>query len=360
MPSALLCERTAEQDLDALRQYASTYKGKDWEARVQHATTASKHLERIFLSYAHLFEKPRWLLQARLHGIASFLHDLYDSKAEPFRYIAELRDYERLGACPYCGLSKNITVDHYLPRKHKAFPHLSFLSLNLVPACSDCQGSKGSFYPLKRGTPAKARRSLVRLGLYEKEKAGIKKARRAKAPSPPALRVFQATPLRPNKAVRVLETRRIIHPYLDEFLHDGVFDVSLAWSGGRPEIGRFLWKRHLTDAQRALVLFHVGKMKVKDRSRGIVRRLHKAFEKAIAGKSLNRNEVLDRLKFKLDTVNEETGLANSIEAKYLEALLGDPAAINRLVAASSVPKPQPLTHVSTAARRALPHRRGRP
>lgn len=216
---------------------------------------------------------------------------------------------------------------------------------------------KGSFYPLKRGTPEKARRSLVRLGLCEKEQAGIKKARRVKAPPPHALRVFQANSLRPNKVARVLETRRIIHPYLDEFLQDGVFDVGLAWSGGRPEIGRFIWKRHLTNAQRALMLFHVGKMKVKDQSRGIVRRLHKAFEKAIAGKTLSRNEVVDRLKFKLDTAIEETGLANSIEAKYLEAMLADPAAINRLVAASSVPKPQPLTHVSTAARRAMPHRR---
>ncbi|WP_066158904.1 HNH endonuclease [Hydrogenophaga pseudoflava] len=359
MPSALLCKRRAEQDLDALHQYASTYRGKDWKARVQQVTTASKHLERVFLNYSRLFEKPRWLLQARLRGIASLLHDLYDSKAEPFRYIAELRNYERFGACPYCGLPKNITVDHYLPRNHKAFPHLSFLSLNLVPACSDCQGSKGSFYPYKPAMPAKAYRSMGRLRLCEKEKASIKKARRAKTPPAPSLRVFEATPLRPNKVLGVQETRRFIHPYLDEFLHDGVFDVGLVWSGGRPEIGRFLWKRHLTDAQRALVLFHVGKMKVKDRSRGIVRRLHMAFEKYIAGKSVNREEVVDRLKFLLDTLQERTGLANSIEAKYFEALLRDPAAINQLVAASAAPKPKPLTHVSTAVRKTVSHRRGR-
>lgn len=360
MPSALICERTAAQDLDALRQYANTYRGKDWEARVQHAKTASKHLERLFHDYARLFEKPRWLLQARLRGIASFLHDLYDSKAEPFRYIAELRDYERFGACPYCGLPKNITVDHYLPRKHKAFPHLSFLSLNLVPACSDCQGSKGSFFPKKLATPAKAHRKMERLRLCEKEKASIKKARRAKMPPAPTLRVFKATPLRPRQTVGVLETRRIIHPYLDEFLHGGVFDVDLAWSGGQPQIGQFLWKRHLTDAQRALVLFHVGKMKVKDRARGIVRRMHKAFEKTLAGKNLNREEVAERLRFKRDNVQEETGVANSIGAKYLDALLRDPAAIDRLVTGSAVPKPQPLTRVSTAARGAVPHRRGRP
>lgn len=358
MPSALLCKRTAEQDLDALRQYARTYRGKDWKVRVLHATIASKHLERFFLNYARLFEKPRWLLQARLRNrdIASFLHNLYDSGSEPFRYIAELRDYERFGACPYCGLRKNITVDHYLPRNHKAFPHLSFLSLNLIPACSDCQGSKGSYFPYKLTTPAKARRSIERLRLCEKEKAQIHRSRRAKAPPASTLRVFKVT----SSPIDVLETRRIIHPYLDDFLHDSVFDVGLAWHGGRPEIGGFLWKPHLTVAQRALVLIHLGKMKVKDRSRGIVRRLHMAFEKALIGKSMSREEVIKQLKFQLDTLKEQTGLSNSIEVKYLEALLRDPAAIDRLVTVSAVPKPQPLTRVSTAARGAVPHRRGRP
>lgn len=360
MPSALPCERTAEEDLAALRLYARTYRGKDWRLRVQHATTASRYLERLFLNYRHLFEKPRWLLQARLRGIADFLHDLYGSTAEPFRYIDELRDYEKFGACPYCGLPKNITLDHYLPRKKKAFPHLSFLSLNLVPACSDCQGSKGSFYPEKPSSPLKARRSMQRLQRCNKKKDRIEQARRAEAPPAPSLRRFKATPLRPDKVVGVKETRRIVHPYLDEFLRKGAFDIALAWSGGLPEIDRILWKRHLTDAQRALVVFHTGKLKVKDRSRGILRRKHQAFSKALAGKGLSHAAVVSELKFRLTTVQEETRMANSIEAKYLEAVLRDPAAIDRLVAASAAPKPPPLNHVSTATRKAVPHRRGRP
>lgn len=360
MPSAIPCGRTAQEDLDALSLYASTYRGKDWRSRVHEAETASMHLEPLFLNYPHLFEKPRWLLRARLRPIADFLHDLYDSKAAPFRYIGELRDYERFPACPYCGLPKNITVDHYLPRKHQAFPHLSFLSLNLVPACSDCQGAKGSFYPDKLATPAKASRSMLRQQRCKNEKVRIEKARRAKASPAPSVRGFEATPLRPDKVVGVHETRRIIHPYLDEFLNKSVFDVALAWSGGMPEIGRILWKRHLTGAQRALVTFHMGKLQVKDRSRGILRNKYRAFVKALVGKSLSYADVVERLKFRLDTVPEETRLANSIEAKYLEAMLRDRAAIEQLVAVSAAPKPQPLNHVSTAARRAVPHRRRRP
>jgi hypothetical protein len=360
MPSAITCERTAEEDLEALRLYASTYRGRDWRSHVQQAATASVHLERLFLNYRHLFEKPRWLLRAQLRGIAGFLYGLYDSTSAPFRYIEELFDYEWFSGCPYCGLPKNITVDHYLPRKLQAFPHLSFLSLNLVPACSDCQGSKGSFYPDKPASPVKASRRMQRLQRCKNEKARIEKAQRAKSPPAPSLRSFKATPLRPEKVIGVQETRRIIHPYFDEFLNKGVFDVALAWSGGKPEIGRILWKRHLTDAQRALVAFHMGKLKVKDRSRGILRSKYRAFVKTLAGKSLSKAEVVAQLKFRLDTVPEETRLANSIEAKYLEALLRDPAAIDRLVAASAVPKPQPLKHVSTAARKAVPHRRRRP
>lgn len=352
MPSAIPCERTVEEDLDALRLYAKTYRGKDWRSRVQQAETASTHLERLFPNYRHLFKKPRWLLQARLQGIAGFLHDLYESKTAPFRYIAELRDYERFPACPYCGLPKNITVDHYLPRRHRDFPHLSFLSLNLVPSCSDCQGAKGSFYPAKPASPVKGSRSMLLLQRCKNEKARIEKARRAKAPPAPSLRGFKATELRSDNVVGVQETRRIIHPYLDEFLNKGIFDVALAWSGGKPEIGRILWKRHLTDAQRALVVFHMGKLKVKDRSRGFLRNKYRALMKAVAGKGLSHAEVVERLKFRLDTVPEDTRLANSMEAKYLEALLRDPAAISQLVAASAVPKLKSLNHISTAARKA--------
>jgi len=66
-----------------------------------------------------------------------------------------LTKLQGLSACPYCGLQKNVTVDHYLPKEH--FPQYAFFSLNLVPSCSDCQSpaAKGQWFPgyQKGGNP---------------------------------------------------------------------------------------------------------------------------------------------------------------------------------------------------------------
>lgn len=45
--------------------------------------------------------------------------------------------------CPYCGIGRVSTLDHYLPKAK--FPRLSVLVTNLVPACRDCNmGGKGT------------------------------------------------------------------------------------------------------------------------------------------------------------------------------------------------------------------------
>lgn len=43
--------------------------------------------------------------------------------------------------CPYCGLGRATTLDHYLPKSR--YPQFSVTPDNLVPACKDCQGKKG-------------------------------------------------------------------------------------------------------------------------------------------------------------------------------------------------------------------------
>lgn len=356
MPSSIPPLRTPEEDLDALGRYARTYRGKDWYEQTKTALKAYKGLKHPFLNYGKLFQTPRRLFPAKLRHFSEFLHSLYESKATPFRYIESLRNLERIGACPYCGLSKNITVDHYLPRGRTAFPHLSFLSLNLVPACSDCQGSKSSFYPGKpasNSTPAKARRHMVRLKRYGTTPAQTKKVRPSDARPVYSLRFRRPLLPRAKMLGRVQETRRIIHPYLDRFLSRCVFDVDLAWVGGQPEIGRFLWKPHLTSAQRALVTFHLAKLKVKDRARGIIRRRYRALLKMLAGRKLNEREIVSHIQLRLASLGEETGIANSIEAKCLEALLRDPATVKKLVIASSIPKIHPLIPVATATPRVV-------
>lgn len=361
MPSAINCSRSAEEDLVAISLYARTYRGKEWNARVQSASRAYKELKKHFLKYQELFETPRRLFPAKLRSLASFLYDLYDSDAKPFRYIAELRDYEKFGACPYCGLPKNITVDHYLPRKLRAFPHLSTLSLNLVPACSDCQGSKLSFYSEKppHATPAKACRNMQSLQYHRNKTSRITKARRSKAPPAVSPRLPGPTPRHPGKANRIRQSRRFIHPYLDRFLSRCAFDLALTWSGEYPEIESFLWKPYLTSAQRALVAFHVRKMKVKERASGIIRRRYSAFARTVTGQNLTQDIIINRLQFKLDIVQQESGLANSIEARYFDALLRDHRAISHLVAKSADPKQEQLVLESTASSNAMKNRQRR-
>lgn len=52
------------------------------------------------------------------------------------------------GRCAYCGVGVAASLDHYLPLGQ--FPELSVLPRNLVPACADCNRSKGEFTPSKR------------------------------------------------------------------------------------------------------------------------------------------------------------------------------------------------------------------
>jgi hypothetical protein len=68
----------------------------------------------------------------------------------------------------------------------------------------------------------------------------------------------------------------------------------------------------------------------------------------IAGKTLSRVQIENHLGIRLSTIKSDTGIANSIEAKCLEAILRDRAAIADLVVASSKPRPSPLELVATA------------
>lgn len=45
------------------------------------------------------------------------------------------------GQCPFCGVRLVATLDHFLPKN--LFPALTVSPLNLVPACRDCNSSKG-------------------------------------------------------------------------------------------------------------------------------------------------------------------------------------------------------------------------
>lgn len=46
--------------------------------------------------------------------------------------------------CPYCMISAHSTFDHYLDKAD--FPEYSLLSLNLIPACAECNSLKKDFF----------------------------------------------------------------------------------------------------------------------------------------------------------------------------------------------------------------------
>lgn len=47
--------------------------------------------------------------------------------------------------CPYCDQQRATSIDHYLPRAR--FWALAASPINLVPACHDCNHTKGDYYP---------------------------------------------------------------------------------------------------------------------------------------------------------------------------------------------------------------------
>jgi 5-methylcytosine-specific restriction endonuclease McrA len=46
-----------------------------------------------------------------------------------------------LGKCPYCGITRPGTYDHYMPEEE--YPEFAVHGLNLIPCCTECNSSKG-------------------------------------------------------------------------------------------------------------------------------------------------------------------------------------------------------------------------
>nr|WP_326188467.1 hypothetical protein [Exiguobacterium indicum] len=58
--------------------------------------------------------------------------------------IIENQSLEHREHCPYCGLDKPRTIDHYLPKD--IFPEFSIFPLNLIPCCNYCNQKKGEVW----------------------------------------------------------------------------------------------------------------------------------------------------------------------------------------------------------------------
>ncbi|GGE83717.1 hypothetical protein [Massilia psychrophila] len=142
----------------------------------------------------------------------------YKSGGKLAKFIkGRLTQLQGLNACPYCGLQKNVTTDHYLPKEH--FPQFASLSRNLVPSCTDCQGSgaKGQWFPGYR---------------------------------------YKQKPLREPRGRGPLN--RLLHPYFDTFLRNRVLRIEFEPEELLSDINLFVTAKNR--AHRRLVQFHIEKI----------------------------------------------------------------------------------------------------
>lgn len=62
--------------------------------------------------------------------------------------IIDIQSVQHKNKCPYCGIDRPRTIDHYLPKSD--FPEFSVFPFNLIPCCQYCNGKKNDRW-LKNG-----------------------------------------------------------------------------------------------------------------------------------------------------------------------------------------------------------------
>ncbi len=207
MPTKLAPVRTLREDLAALKAFIRE-KQMNW--RPVHRNL--EFLEEQYRAYINDFARCGRYRTLRPHGVhARVLNKLYDQSPACLGYVSELRERARetLPVCPYCGLPGRLTLDHYLPKDVRAFPHFSIFSFNLVPACDACQTAKGNLSPVLRlrgihATRRSGTAAQMRRGRLAATANGRAQARHDRI----------ASRRRPD---------RILHPYFDEFVKNAVW-----------------------------------------------------------------------------------------------------------------------------------------
>jgi len=227
------------------------------------------------------------------------LRSRYKSGAELPKFIKErLHRMQGLSACPYCGLQKNVTTDHYLPKQH--FPQYAALSSNLVPACTDCQmnGAKGEWFP----------------GASEKK---------------------EGRPMR--RPVRGF-LERLLHPYFDKFLRSRVLRIDFIPAETLLDIS--LSSISNDKRIRALVNFHIGKLNIQRAATSAVRAYWSGLISRIRHDSSlaeSRDSIHKFLQGELRRVYSECRSVNSIEFIFYASILRDQIKSDFLIKIASRP-----------------------
>lgn len=325
MPTYLTLTRTAHEDLAAVQTYISK-RGKGW----QDIHRVLPRVAKAFAQYSERYIDPdRLLLKPSDREFARAMYGLYDSKASYLRYKNAPRKPGYVGCCPYCGIKGSMTVDHYLPRNREAFPHLSVLSANLVPACGDCQGHKLNYYAPAMGRVVRNRRR--QMGAAELHQ-------------------------RPYR-FRISE-RRILHPYFDHFLADRVL-IARIEMGARdtPTLVSITPRLNLTRSTRRSIEFHLKRLDVLERAKGEVEHLHRAILKGLRGVR-TLPELLKNLEIQLTSAETRGGSPNFFDALYLRALIVRKDLHQQLLSVAEAPNAE-LVRLSQVRRVQIAAHRGR-
>ncbi|MGX9219300.1 HNH endonuclease [Massilia varians] len=312
--------------LGAIKDLVSK-KGKGWAA----LRNLTPFLRFCFSNYDLNFSKKYCFRKLKpTSSDSALLYSLYDSGRNGFKYIKRMRERgkEKLGCCPYCGLPGNITLDHYLPRDLKLFPHYSAYEMNLVPACFSCQLKKRNFSPevTVKARLAALRASKLRVrSLREKEKT-YRVQKRVTGKFLKKAAMSGSANLIGFRNVR----KRFIHPYFDDFLKKPVVFLS----GGSEKNDS--WKiavKNCSAREKELLDFHLREIGLDYRALGKIGHFEDAVLSHFKRVGIHTyNDARAALPGLLDdALKRGGGSKNYLEAVTIRSLSSNMLALNRLV-----------------------------
>jgi hypothetical protein len=129
----------------------------DDSARFLECANAKQGQRKLHLLGSHSMVDRRYIEYSRLEDIIDMTEiDIPDDVKESLIHCYEVKTttiqnlikdtysnlYNKFSElCPYCGIGRHSTIDHYLPKK--IFPEFSIYSRNLIPTCNICNQKKG-------------------------------------------------------------------------------------------------------------------------------------------------------------------------------------------------------------------------
>ncbi|WP_124595208.1 hypothetical protein [Burkholderia sp. BCC0398] len=215
MPTKIDLGRTMEDDMATLQTFIDE-RQMNWQIVRENLRLLKNEYQNYRDDFASC-KRYRVLEPRRFLRCSTGLRKLYDQTPKCLDHINEFRRRasRTLSVCPYCGMPMaRITLDHYLPRDIRAFPHLSILSSNLVPACDACQSSKGNSSPLLRRLVNKNERRRKTMRMRVKRTEIVRNSVNKRFESRFQRRVS-----------------RFLHPYFDDFVSDIIWKLNPSGNG---------------------------------------------------------------------------------------------------------------------------------